>query len=795
MAGSTRDLVFTVLGIDRASKTFDKVGDSIDRMGNRATVALAGVTAGSAAASAGVAAAVGALPLAFIGLGAVALRENTAVRGSFEDLSETVRTGLTADAAPLEAAFVGAAEDMGVAYEELRPLMRDAFAASVPYVDTLTQGVIGFARNAMPGMVTSVERAGPVVDALALTMEDAGVGVGDFFEIVSTGSEDAGVGIEHLGQLVRGVLPGIGGTLVGLTGVWAEHGDEVADVVTRIIGVINDLSGGALPVMSSAVGVALDVLSGVLNVIEPLSGALGPLIGLWLSLATAMRGIRAVREVVAGAATSMIQFNDNARRAAGGGNILATAGRGMLGVLGGPFGAALAAASVGLALFGSASQSAEGDQRSLSSALRDSAGAFDANARSALMQSEQYQDIADSVEAAGLSHEEYINALISGGPALDNLKARLQQQVQTAFEAQGSFTGVTGSLRGQADASTALLLATDGLRGTVVGAIDDQRQYNDAVFGAGSAMTQTIPGTDSLREAITTLGDSTADTADRVDALNTAWQQLFGIQISMDEATAGFEEGLDTLRESLDGVRGGTANWQAALFSADGQINLTTEEGRELHDNLVQQGEQYRTLAQTAYDTALRQGQSQQQATATAVAATEQRRAQFIAEAQQMGFTADQAQRLADRYFGIPRDVSTLITTPGAWEAMRAADGVRDAVNNIPRNRVIDIIFRSSGSGQSNPGSGIPLPFRAHGGPIASQRPVLVGEQGPELLVPSGPGRVLPAHETRRLLAQSGPSREPQSRATVNIGTFVAQPNQSPYDIAADLDWFARGGG
>ncbi|MEV0698217.1 hypothetical protein AB0I53_09895 [Saccharopolyspora sp. NPDC050389] len=354
---------------------------------------------------------------------------------------------------------------------------------------------------------------------------------------------------------------------------------------------------------------------------------------------------------------------------------------------------------------------------------------------------------------------------------------------------------MSGALREQSDASTDLLLATDGLRGTIVGAIDDQRQYTDAVYCADSAMSQAVPGADSLREAINTLKNSTADTADRVDALNAAWQQLFGVQISMDEATARFEEGLDTLRESLDGVRGGTAGWQAALFAADGQINLTTEEGRELHDNLVQQGDQYRTLAQTAYDTALRQGQSQQQAAAAAVSASEQRRGQFIAEAMQMGFTADQARALADRYFGIPRDVATLITTPGAWDAVNAADSVRNAVNAIPRWRYVDIVVRGPGLGQTNPGSGIPLPLRAHGGPVASQRPVLVGETGPELLVPSGPGRVLPAHETRRMLAQAGPFREPTPRATIHIGTFVAQPHQSPYDIAADLDWFSRGGG
>src|SRR5690606_28343350 len=94
---ATRDLVFTVLGIDRASRTFDKVGDSVDRLGKRATLALAGVTAGSATAGAAVAAAVGGLPLVFAAFGAAALRNNTAVRSSFESLSNTVQDGLISE--------------------------------------------------------------------------------------------------------------------------------------------------------------------------------------------------------------------------------------------------------------------------------------------------------------------------------------------------------------------------------------------------------------------------------------------------------------------------------------------------------------------------------------------------------------------------------------------------------------------------------------------------------------------------------------------------------------------------
>lgn len=45
------------------------------------------------------------------------------------------------------------------------------------------------------------------------------------------------------------------------------------------------------------------------------------------------------------------------------------------------------------------------------------------------------------------------------------------------------------------------------------------------------------------------------------------------------------------------------------------------------------------------------------------------------------------------------------------------------------------------------------VPARAAGGPVASGRPYLVGELGPELVVPARDGYVIPAHQTAGLLA------------------------------------------
>ncbi|PXY25147.1 hypothetical protein BAY59_24280 [Prauserella coralliicola] len=677
---ASKDLVFTVLGIDKASKTFDKVGESMDRMGKRAVIALGGVTAASSASALAVGATVGALPLAFAGFGAFALRENTRVRQSFENLSETVRTGLAADAAPLEQAYVGAAEQIGASYQRLRPQLQRAFGASVPLVKELTGGVLDFAENAMPGMVRSVERAGPAVAGLRTLLGDTGTGFSEFFDNISEHSEAAGDGFESLGRLVQETLSGTGSTLGTLTDLWAEHGEQVVDVVTGMGGALGELSGGALPVLSSSLSVVLDVLQGVIGVIEPMSGVLGPVIGMWLALGVAMKGLRGVRSVVDSVATSVTSFGTAAGNAAGSKGVSkfrAVAG-GLMGMMGGPFGLAVAGAAAVIGVFGQKAQEAADDQRALTDALRQSNGEFDQSVRSTIVSSNAYQDIAGYVDAAGISQRKFVDALIAGGPELERMKARL------SFLAGIQPFGLS-------------LSQIDDLRAQITAAEQDAKRYGEATDALAGSMLAGRPGADALRESLTTLGDQTADTADKADALNDAWRRLFGIEIGLEEATANWEEGLAQLTEQIQGVQGETANWQAALLNADGSINTTTEAGRNLLGNLIEQGDEYRTLAQTAYDTAISQGQSQQQATQAARDAVNERRAQFIREMEALGFTETQAQELANRYLGMPKDVYTAIHSPGMAAAIGAARSLVGWLNSIPSSVSTTISVAATG--------------------------------------------------------------------------------------------------
>lgn len=77
------------------------------------------------------------------------------------------------------------------------------------------------------------------------------------------------------------------------------------------------------------------------------------------------------------------------------------------------------------------------------------------------------------------------------------------------------------------------------------------------------------------------------------------------------------------------------------------------------------------------------------------------------------------------------------------------ADGVRDALDRIPNSKAITITAKVQMPGRIRlpDGSNVNVGLRAKGGPVTAGRPYIVGEKGPELIVPKYHGRVIPNHE------------------------------------------------
>ncbi|UJW32386.1 hypothetical protein L3Q67_00950 [Saccharothrix sp. AJ9571] len=736
---AVKDLVFTVLGIDKASNTFDRVGDSIDRMGVKAVKAMALSSGASAAAAAVTTAAVAAMPLAFAGLGAFALKENAQVQQSFRDLSSEVRSGLTADAAPLRDAYVGAADDLGASFQRLRPQMREAFAdpATTAAIKETVGGVTDFAENAMPGMLDAVKASAPVMTGLRSLMADTGVGVSGFFTEVSKGSADAGTGLGHFGDLVEEILPAVGAGVTAATGLWAEHGDEVVQVVSQILDVVGQLGGGALPVMSSALGVALDMLSGVLGVLGPISGALGPLIGLWMSLSTAMKLIGGAREAIAGVAVRVAEFASASDGAATKGERMRGMFGSLLGAVGGPFGIALGAGALALAVIGQRQQEAaaaakahEDRVRSLTKAIQEDGGAIGQHSKANVDAALASKDAADNAKALGISYGTVRDAATGSDSAMSALNGTINAQIDAIVKASGGTDTMANSLKGSTLAWQAQGKSANDMVGIFQGGILASAQFtteqenqllallnlkaategesqaldkatvtaNNAAAGFAQVSTATRiaeQGASQYQQALATVADITKSVEERGEAMIAVLDKLAGRTPSYEEATQAINDGIRQLGEGFDTSGAGAGALNDKLLNANGTINTFTVNGSALQDKLVElQGGFANAGASvnelTAQSVPLGQAIMQVNDNLT----TQQER--FVASAIAMGFTREGALQMANAYGIGNHSLGVFMGTLSATDLQaqgvtKSVNAAGDAVYKLPNGKTITV--------------------------------------------------------------------------------------------------------
>jgi hypothetical protein len=105
------------------------------------------------------------------------------------------------------------------------------------------------------------------------------------------------------------------------------------------------------------------------------------------------------------------------------------------------------------------------------------------------------------------------------------------------------------------------------------------------------------------------------------------------------------------------------------------------------------------------------------------------------------------------------RNYQASVTVKGAAAARRSLYSVKDIADDIPR--AVTIAMKITGVGNvSAAAAAVRKNARASGGPVARGMPYLVGEHGPEMIVPEAAGRVLSAASTRGTIRgpQSGPN-------------------------------------
>lgn len=370
-------------------------------------------------------------------------------------------------------------------------------------------------------------------------------------------------------------------------------------------------------------------------------------------------------------------------------------GSGLMNALGGPWGVAIAGASLVLGQYANQQQKAaqaaaehKAQVDALTGAFQESNGQINEQVRqlgAQQIQQAKYnttlggnkQSLIGLLNKEGYSLRDVTDAYLGHGKSLDSISKKMAGLAAEAgkagdFKAQMKYLSAGAALKQLgADASTARGKAKD---------------LNDAIAGNKGASAY-----DRLKEAVGALADKTADADSRTRALRQSLDLLSGGSVSLQAAQARVNEAItqanDAMREGIDKSQG----YGKALIQSNGALDTTTKNGQALFSTLNNLTDASGTAAIAAYDFADSQGKDLPTKLAAARGEMQKSRDAAVSLAQNYGLTKSQAEGVADSLGLIPGQVSILLQAKGLDSTLAELLAVQAQFEQVPDRKTIKV--------------------------------------------------------------------------------------------------------
>ncbi|MDX3224566.1 phage tail tape measure protein [Streptomyces sp. ME19-01-6] len=412
-----------------------------------------------------------------------------------------------------------------------------------------------------------------------------------------------------------------------------------------------------------------------------------------------------------GAGVTFMGTLNGVTRAAGSG--LRSAFSGLVGAMGGPWGAALAGATVVLGMLASAQQTAaakaaqhKANIDGLANALRESNGVVTESVRqqaAQTIQAERLQhmnnSLMDVMRLSGYSLKDVTDAYLGQGTSLDQLAAKMRslaKEQRAAFEKTSRGDSNRDALAMRALAYQEAAKSLEGMSGDAAKATRSAKELAAAQRGAGQGTT----AYDRLKMAVGGLADETADADQRTRSLKDALDLLSGGQISLQAARAKVNSAVLDLKEGGRNVSRDQGYGGKQLVNEDQTLNTTTRNGQQLYTQLTALSDATADAAVATYDLARRNGEDLPTALAKARGEMSRARAEAISAAQSYGLTNAQAKGVADSLGLLPSKVSLLLQTKGMDSTLANLIAVQAEFHRLPNRKTIKVDSLSDGAQQ-----------------------------------------------------------------------------------------------
>lgn len=503
--------------------------------------------------------------------------------------------------------------------------------------------------NALGLLVDKANAAASSLSGVAITAKDAGSAAGGMWDSIPGPARDAATAIGAVMLANR------------------LFGDRIQSTQARLGGYTT-----ALRTASTAQGAIVRTASG--QAVQ--MGRFGSSIQ---SLGTHIPTIQRMQGAFVNAAAGAERFPRAAGAAAASMSLMRSAGSGLLGAIGGPFGAALIAGGVALMAWqrhqqDAARAAAESKARvqELTSTIDKNTFSTTAATRAAIAKSLSDKGVYDNARKYGLDISTLTDAIMGNKDALALVNGELDASNlayrQHAAEAANDGTQVQANDK----ANRALKDTINGLAGETRGSIQAAKDQAAAMkTGAAAAQEAKTKGTEYGRAMDDLKGASAAAEAAQKN-LRTAVQQLLGTVMQGDAS-------LDAYKASIDGI-------SKSITENGKSLNANTEAGRNNRAavrSLVNDGAAWLTHL---IDTKAPMAEQ--------VAQYNDMRRQLQSTASQFGLTGKAAEDFVNHYLGnVPKSVETAVKahTTEAKKAVAALGYDYDTLPKEVQTKVLEV--------------------------------------------------------------------------------------------------------
>lgn len=417
-------------------------------------------------------------------------------------------------------------------------------------------------------------------------------------------------------------------------------------------------------------------------------------------------------------------------------------------------GVAIVAATLGLGLYAMNVQKAKAHVDELTSAIEADSGALAENSRAAMVATLESEGLLAAGEELGVSADLVTDAALGQAGAWEELNTILDANVDShvrggraSRSAQEHADNLRGALEGENEAVRAAMEAYDRKQAAMEGQGATSEEAATAANEAATAAYNEAAAQQAAAASIDNTSGSAEAAAVALDALRQAFDELNGGQTSVLESQAQYQGSLASLRTQLDSTteaarNNGNALNANAVGGYENVLAVTAVADASMEAALAQYEQ---TAATQGADAAYDQFNSRLQGS----------RQELFAMIAPYATSEQAAWDLVDSVLAVPEqtDIDAILHDLATEGLINIGNTTAELDGQTATVRVTmyeDTVYTYKTIYYADGTADQGVPMYAEGGTPPVGRPVIVGEDGPELAVFGSPATIIPNSELRR---------------------------------------------